>query len=343
MARWNQNAASATIAGVIIRRRNLILMLAGGPLLTWPHSVAAQRPSIIGFLSSAWPESYAPLVAAFCRGLGDTGRVEGEDVAIEYRWARGQYDRLPALAADLVSCQASVIIASGGDVTALAAKALTSTIPIVFADGVDPVSFGLVASLERPQRNITGVRVFAIDREIERLNLLHELVPRAAVVAMLVNPENPILESDLRALGAAAEAKGSTLFTAKATSERDFERAFARIAQLRAAALLVAGDALFNSHRDLLTALAARHAIPALYAWREFAAAGGLMSYGPNLGDAYHQAGTYAGKILGGAKPADMPVAQSANVELVMNVKAAITLGLKIPASVLARAEKVID
>lgn len=317
-------------------------MLAGG-LLAWPRSVAAQRPSVIGFLSSAWPESYAPLVAAFCRGLGDTGCVGGEDVAIEYRWARGQYDRLPALAADLVFCQPSVIIASGGDVTALAAKALTSTIPIVFADGVDPVSFGLVASLERPQRNITGVRVFAIDLEIERLNLLRELVPDAAVVAMLVNPENPILESDLRALGAAAQAKGSTLFTTKAASERDFETAFARIAQLRAAALLVAGDALFNSQRDLLTALAARHAIPALYAWREFAAAGGLMSYGPNLADAYHQAGTYADKILGGTKPADMPVAQSAKVELVVNVKAAITLGLKIPASVLARAEEVID
>ena len=200
MARWNQNAASAAIPGLIIRRRNLILTLAGGLLLAWPRSVAAQRPSVVGFLSSAWPESYAPLVAAFCQGLGDTGCVGGEDVEIEYRRARGQYDRLPALAADLVFCQASVIIASGGDVTALAAKALTSTIPIVFADGVDPVSFGLVASLERPQRNITGVRVFAIDLEIERLNLLHELVPDAAVVAMLVNPENPIRESDLRAL-----------------------------------------------------------------------------------------------------------------------------------------------
>jgi putative tryptophan/tyrosine transport system substrate-binding protein len=327
---------------VIIRRRDLILMLAG-ELLAWPRAMAAQRASVIGFLSSAWPEPYAPLDALFYQGLSDTSHVEGEDAAIEYRWARGQSDRLPALAADLNSRQPTAIIASGCDVTALAARALTSTIPIIFADGADPVSFGLVASLEHPERNFTGVRVFTIDQELARLNLLHELVPDAAVVAMLVNPENPILESDLRALGAAAQAKGSTLFTAKATSERDFETAFARIAQLRAAALLVAGDALFNSQRDLLTALAARHAIPALYAWREFVAAGGLMSYGPNLGDAYHQAGTYAGKILGGAKPADMPVAQSAKVELVMNVKAAITLGLKIPASVLARAEKVID
>jgi putative tryptophan/tyrosine transport system substrate-binding protein len=320
----------------------LILMLAGG-LLVWRRAVAAQRPCVIGFLSSAWPEPYAPLVAAFCRGLRDTSHAEGEDTAIEYRWARGQYDRLPALAADLASRQATAIIASGGDVTALAAKALTSTIPIVFADAVDPVSFGLVASLERPERNITGVRVFTIDLEIERLNLLHELVPDAAVVAMLVNPENPILESDLRALRAAAEAKGSTLLTTKAASEREFETAFARIVQRHAGALLVAGDALFNSQRDLLTALAAHHAVPALYAWREFVAAGGLVSYGPNLGDAYRQAGIYAGKIVDGANPADMPVAQPTEVELVVNVKAATTLALKIPASILARANEVIE
>ena len=317
-------------------------MLAGG-LLAWRRAVAAQRPCVIGFLSSAWPEPYAPLVAAFCGGLSDTSHVEGEDAAIEYRWARGQSDRLPALAADLISRQPTAIIASGGDVTALAARALTSTIPIIFADGVDPVSFGLVASLEHPKRNVTGVRVFTVDQEVARLNLLHELVPDAAVVAMLVNPENPVLESDMRTLGAAAQAKGSTLLTTKAASERDFDTAFARIVQRRAGALLVAGDALFNSQRDLLAALAAHHAMPALYAWREFVGAGGLVSYGPNLGDAYRQAGIYAGQILGGANAADMPVVQPAKIELVVNVKAATTLRLKVPASLLARADEVIE
>lgn len=316
-------------------------MLAGG-LLARPRAAGAAGPPVIGFLSSAWPEPYAPLVAAFCRGLGDTGHDEGKSVAIEYRWARGQYDRLPALAADLVFRPATAILASGGDATALAAKSLTSTIPIVFADAVDPVSFGLVASLERPERNITGVSVFTIDQELARLNLLRELVPDATVIAMLVNPQNPMRESDLGILAAAAQANGLLLFTFRAAAERDFEPAFASIVQHRAGALLVAGDALFNSRRDLLTALAARRAVPAIYAWREFAESGGLMSYGPNLGDAYHQAGIYVGQILGGAKPADLPVARSAKGELVVNVKAARTLGLKIPASLLARANEVI-
>ncbi len=316
-------------------------MLAGG-LLAWPRAVGVARPHVIGFLSSAWPEPYAPLVAAFCRGLSDTGHDERNNVVIEYRWARGQYDRLPALAADLIFRQATAIIASGGDVTALAAKSLTSTIPIVFADGVDPVSFGLVASLERPERNITGVSVFTIDQELVRLSLLRELVPGATIIAMLVNPENPIRESDLGTLRGAAQADGLLLLTFRAAAERDFEAAFASIVEHRAGALLVTGDALFNSRRDLLTALAARLAVPAIYAWREFTDSGGLMSYGPNLGDAYRQAGIYVGRILGGAKPADMPVARSAKGELVVNVKAARTLGLKIPASLLARANEVI-
>lgn len=311
-------------------------------MIAWPQVARAEQKRVVGFLGGAEGESYAPLVAAFRQGLTDTGPDEAKDVEIEFRWAQGRYDRLPTLASQLVFGRASVIVASGGDVVALAAKSLTSTIPIVFADGADPVALGLVASFQRPERNITGVTVFSADLETKRLKLLRELVPGSTVGAILMNPGNPIPESNAIALGTEAQTQGLLLFTERASSERDLERAFANIAEHGANALLVAGDAFFNSRRDLLAALAERHALPTIYPWRDFAASGGLMSYGPVLKDAYRQAGSYTAQILAGATPEDMPVVRQKKAELVVNLAAAKRLGLKIPASILARADDVI-
>lgn len=324
-----------------IRRRNLVLLLGGG-LIAWPRAARAERKSVIGFLSGAEAEPYAPLVAAFRQGLADTGRDQAKDVEIEFRWAQGRYDRLPTLASQLVFGRASVIVASGGDVVTLAAKSLTSTIPIVFADGADPVTLGFVANFQSPERNITGVSVFSLDMEAMRLNLLRELLPGATVVAMLVNPENPIPESNVIAFGMHAQTHRLLIVTVRASSERDLETAFASASERGAGALLVAGDAFFNSRRGLLAALAARHALPAIYAWREFAEAGGLMSYGPALKNAYREAGSYTAQILAGATPADMPVLRQTRAELIVNLATAKRLGLKMPASILARADDVI-
>jgi putative ABC transport system substrate-binding protein len=298
---------------------------------------------VIGFLGSGSPGPYASSVTAFCRGLNETGFSEGRNVAIEYRWAEGQYDRLPQLAADLVHRQVAVIAATGGGLSAAAAKAATTTIPVVFASGADPVQKGLVASLNRPGENVTGVFVFTGVPEGKRLGLLREMVPTATLIAVLLNPANPSFDSKLNDIQEAARSVGQQLHILYASSEHEIDAAFATAAQLPARAMLVGADAVFSSWRDHLIALAARYAIPAIFELREFAAAGGLMSYGPSLSEAYRLVGLYTGQILNGAKPADLPVQQSTKIELAINLKTARALGLTVPDKLLALADEVID
>jgi putative ABC transport system substrate-binding protein len=322
-----------------MRRRELILLLGGA--VTAPRALRAQQKAmqVIGYFGVAAPSPYDPRVAAFHQGLSETGYVEGQNVAIEYRWAEGHYDRLPALATDLVGRKVDVIVASGGPAPARAAKNATSSIPIIFATGGDPVDFGLVASLARPGGNLTGVSLLARELMPKRLELLSELVPQAGVIALLVNP-SPVNTEDLQE---AARAKGVQLHILKADTESEIDSAFATFVQLHAGALLVGADLFFFNRRERLLALAARHALPAMYEWREFAEAGGLISYGSSRAAAYRQVGIYVGKILQGAKPADLPVQQPTMFELVVNLKTAKALGLTIPPSVLARADEVIE
>jgi ABC-type uncharacterized transport system substrate-binding protein len=326
-----------------MRRRELVLLL-GGAAISGPLSARAQQKAmpVIGFLGAASPGPNAPYVGAFHQGLGDTGYVEGQNVAIEYRWAEGQYDRLPALAADLVSRKVDVILASGGDRSALAAKDATSTIPIVFTGVSDPVGYGLVASFSRPGGNVTGMSPFSDELNVKRIELLSELAPQA-VIGLLVNPHNAAVERTIRNAQEAARVKGVQLDILKAATESEIDAAFATLIQLRAGALLVAADPYFNSRREQLVALAARHAVTAIYELREFATAGGLSSYGPSLAGLYRQAGAYAGRILAGAQPADLPVQQPTKFELVVNLKTAKELGLTVPPSILARADEVIE
>jgi len=326
-----------------MRRREFITLLGGAA--AWPFAARAQQPPmpVIGFLSSGWPDVYLyqDRARAFRLGLSETGYVEGRDVTIEYRWAEGQYDRLPALAADLVGRRMAVIFANTP--AHLAAQAATTTIPIVFVSGGDPVDLGLVTSLSRPGGNLTGVSILNVELTPKRLELLHELVPTATIVAALVNPSNRNAEALSRELQAAARTIGLQLHILHASTELEIEAAFSRLTQLGAGGLVIGADPFFNGRNGQIAALAIRHAVPAIYQYRDFAAAGGLMSYGASATDAYHLAGAYVGRILKGEKPADLPVHQSTKVELIINLKTVRLLGLEVPATLLARADEVIE
>jgi putative ABC transport system substrate-binding protein len=297
---------------------------------------------VIGYLATGSPDPKSPFTAAFRQGLSETGYVEGQNLAIEYRSAEGHYDRLPALAADLVGREVDVI-ATGGVPLALAAKSATSTIPIVFIIGTDPAEVGLVASLARSGGNLTGIAIMATELMPKRRELLSELAPQAGTIALLVNPNNASAEPQIRGVEEAARAKGVQLRILKASTESEIDAAFATLVQLQTGALVVGTDPFFYSRREQLVALASRHAVPAVYEFRDFAAERGLISYGPSLTGAWRQVGIYAGKILKGAKPADLPVQQPTTFKLVVNLKTAKALGLTVPPSILARANEVIE
>jgi putative ABC transport system substrate-binding protein len=325
-----------------VKRRELFLLLGGA--LTAPRAGRAQQKAmpVIGWLGNASSGLAAPSSAAFRQGLSETGYVEGQNVAIEYRWAENHYDRLPALAADLVGREVDVIVASGA-VGIAAAKGATSTIPIVLFGGGDLVAAGLVASLARPGGNLTGFSIFGSELNPKRLEVLSELVPQATLIALLVNPNNSLAERVVRDVQEAARAKGVQLDILKASTESEIDAALATLVQLHAGALLVGSDPFFFNRRDQLVALASRRAVPAIYDAREFAAAGGLISYGPSLTGTWRQVGAYVGRILKGAKPADLPVQQPTTFELVVNLKTAKALDLTVPPSILARADEVIE
>ena len=328
----------------MIGRRQFITLL-GGAAGAWPLAARAQQPAVpvVGILASVSPAPYAGFIAAIKEGLQQTGYIEGRNVTIEYRWAEGHYDRLPQQAIELVDRGVAVIILVGGGPTIAVAKAATATIPIVFVMGDDPVKSGAVTALNRPGGNATGVNLLTVAMEAKRLQLLHELVPNVAVVAIIVNPNNPQAAEQLQDLQAAARTLGVEVEVFKAGSPSDIDTAFASLVGRRAGALLVAADAFFNTRREQFVVLTARHALPAIFHFREFAAAGGLMSYGPSLTDAYRQEGIYAGRILKGEKPAEMPVQQAVKIELVINLQTARALGLTIPLPLLGRADEVIE
>ncbi len=326
-------------------RRREFIALVGGAAVAWPLAARAQQPRVpvVGFLNGASPEGYAPMVTAFRQGLKEAGYVEGQNVAIEYRWAEGQYDRLAALAADLVHRNVSAIAATSTPAN-LVAKAATATIPIVFTTGDDPVRLGLVSNLRRPGGNITGVSV--LDREVagKRLEVAHELVPTATLVAVLVNPNNRLYnESEMGELRRAAVTLELRLSVLRANTEADIDDAFKSVIQRRFGMLVIGGDAFFNSREERLAALALRHSVPAVYQHRAFVAAGGLMSYGGSITDAYRLVGGYIGRILKGEKPADLPVLQSTKVELYINLKTAKALGITVPLPLSGRADELIE
>jgi putative tryptophan/tyrosine transport system substrate-binding protein len=331
-----------------MRRRDFITLLGGAAPASglWSLTARTQQPTmpVIGLLGGASPELDAGRLSAFQQGLSETGYVEGRNVAIEYRWAGGQYDRLPALAAELVRGRVNVIAALGGTPSALAAKAATTTIPIVFAVGSDPVSLGLIPSLSRPGGNITGVTQLAVAIGSKRLELLHEIIPQDTIMALLVNPTNPPLAETLsKDLQAAARTLGLQIHVLQASTEHEIDEAFATMDQLRARGLVIGPDSFFISRSEQLAALALRHRVPAIYQYREFTAAGGLVSYGASLTDFYRLAGVYTGRILKGENPADMPVEQAPKVELIINLKTAEQFGITIPPAILLRADEVIE
>jgi putative ABC transport system substrate-binding protein len=331
--------------GANMRRREFFGVISVG-VATWPLAARAQHPSmpVIGFLHTQAERLMAPLVVpAFRAGLSEAGYTESRNVAIEFRWAEGHYDRLPALAAELVARHVSVIAATGGEPSALAAKAATSTIPIAFVISGDPIEAGLVASFNRPGGNITGITLLTSAMEAKRLGIVRELVPNAAAIAMLVNPNYPTSQAQIRDVQEAARALGLVMHIMNASSEGEFDACFARLSQLQVAAVIVANDPFFTAGRDQLVALAARQAIPAIYSQREFPDAGGLLSYGAHIPDLYRQVGVYAGKMLKGEKPADLPVMQPTKYELVINLKAAKFLGLTVPLTLQAAADDVIE
>ena len=326
----------------MIRRREFITLLGGGA--AWPVAASAQQPTlpVIGFLHFGSPDLFTFQVTTFSEGLKETGYVEGQNVAIEYRWAEGRYDRLPSLATDLVSHKVK-LIAAFGPPCAKAARNATSTIPIVFTIGSDPVHEGIVPSLASPGGNVTGISMLAVQLVPKRLELLSELIPQARTFALLVNPNNGYSDAMIRDVEHAALANGVSLSILKAGTESEIDAAFSMLGSLHTDALVIGDDALFTARREQLVALASRHAVPATYQYREFAVAGGLASYGPSLQTASHDAGIYAGRILKGAKPSDLPVAQPTRFELVINLKTAQALGLDVPPSLLARADEVIE
>jgi putative ABC transport system substrate-binding protein len=331
-----------------VKRRGFMATLGAAAIASpWPPIARAQQQQkampVIGFLSARSLAESIPLVAAFRQGLSKTGYIEGQSVAIEYRWAEGHYDRLPAMAADLVGRKVDLIATSGGPPSAQAAKIATATIPITFALGTDPVELGLVASLARPGGNLTGVSMLMTELNAKRLELLSELVPQARVIALLVNPNYPGAERIMREVQEAAGATGVQIANLKARTEDEIDAAFTTLVQRHVDALVVGNDSFFDSRKEQIVALARRHAVAAIYDWREFPDSGGLMSYGTSLTTVYRQLGISAGKILKGAKPADLPVQQPTKFELVINLKTAKALGLTVPQSLLAQADEVIE
>ena len=331
-----------------MKRREFITLLGGAaaaPSMFWPRLASAEQATmpVIGFLSSRSPAESSHLVAAFRAGLQAGGYVEGQNVAIEYRWAEGQYDRLPALAVDLVRRGVAVLATTGGEPSALAAKAATSTIPIVFTVGGDPVKIGLVASLNRPGGNATGVSLLTTVPEAKRLGLLYELVPNAALIGVLINPNYQGAEAQSREVQDAARAIDRPIEIAMAGNDRQLEAAFGTLVQQHADALLVGADPFFGTRRDRIIALAAQFKLPAMYQFRDYPVAGGLMSYGINITDGYRQVGVYTGQVLKGAKPADLPIHQSIKFEFIINLKSAKALGLQIPDKLIALADEVIE
>ena len=328
--------------GQAMKRREFMTLLGGAA--TWPLTAWAQQPPapVIGFLSNISPDPIARPMAAFRQGLKEAGYIEGQNLAIDYRWAEGRNERLPELAADLVQRQVAVIVATGGGASALAAKAATTKIPIVFTSATDPVQLGLVASLNRPGANATGIFVMTNLLEAKRLGLLHEMVP-SATIALLVNPQAPGAETQLSEAESAARSLSREPVVLRASNENDLDTAFAKLAALSAKALLVAADPFFNTRREKLIELAARHAVPAIYEFRDYPAAGGLMSYGISLAEAYYQVGVYTARILRGERPTDLPVQQPTKFELVINLKTAKALGLEVPPALLATADEVIE
>jgi putative tryptophan/tyrosine transport system substrate-binding protein len=327
-----------------MKRRELIALL-GGAAAAWPLAARAQQPtrSVIGLLSVRSPDESAHLLRAFRGGLAQDGVIEGRNVAIEYRWAHGEYDQLPALAAELVHIPVAILVALGGEPAARAATAATATIPVVAVFSTDPVKSGLIASLSRPGGNVTGISNLSTAMEPKRLGLLHDLVPQAKAFGALLNPEFPTFADQLADIQAAAQTTGVEIHVFRAGTDHDIEAAFESITQQRIVALLVASDPFFNSRRDEIAALAARRGVPAMYGFRDYAVAGGLMSYGIDLPDTYRQAGVYAGHVLKGAKPADLPVLQPTKFEFVINLKAAKALGVKFSDNLLSLADEVIE